>query len=167
MANDKKSRANKQAFKKSKIKEKNDFTVVFVHLNGTLNNTEYNYLISAMQLDAGYSNGTFTSQIFDASSNQTWNSISWTRELCYQCEFPNYKAAETGNYLRFANMTGNVFLMHLNELSGKIIDFSGNGKDGTNKGAIYGASGKFSTALNFDGINDYVDMGTGILPFSL
>jgi hypothetical protein len=46
----------------------------------------------------------------------------------------------------------------MNEQSGTIVDYSGEGNNGTNNGATYGAGGKFDTALEFDGINDYVNI---------
>ncbi|MFV9677687.1 MAG: LamG domain-containing protein, partial [Methanosarcinales archaeon] len=54
-----------------------------------------------------------------------------------------------------ANMTGNVLLMHMDETSGPIMDYSGKGNDGTNHGTTGGVAGKFGTALWLDG-TDYV-----------
>jgi hypothetical protein len=66
-------------------------------------------------------------------------------------ELPNYKGVEPT-----ANMTGNVLLYHLNEQSGMIIDYSGEGNNGTNYEASYGAEGKINTALWFNGANSVV-----------
>ena len=76
-------------------------------------------------------------------------------------ELPNNKEVESGDY--GANMTGNVLLMHLNEdgTNGTtIVDYSGE----ENNGTLYlnsstqnaTASGKFNTALQFNGTDDYV-----------
>jgi len=67
-------------------------------------------------------------------------------------ELPNYGVSDDT-----ANMTGNVLLMHLNETNGTIVDYSGEGHNGTAyNGVTYGADGKLGTALRFDGTNDYV-----------
>ena len=44
---------------------------------------------------------------------------------------------------------------------GKIYDLSGNGDVGTLQGNAYFTSGKFGSALEFDGTGDYVDCGNG------
>ncbi|MCL6579097.1 MAG: DUF2341 domain-containing protein, partial [Candidatus Bathyarchaeota archaeon] len=64
---------------------------------------------------------------------------------------PNYKARG------WTDMSGNILLYHMDEASGTIVDYSGEGNNGTNNGATYGASGKFNTALGFDG-DDYVEV---------
>ena len=51
---------------------------------------------------------------------------------------------------------------HLNETSGTILDSSGNGKSGTITGATYGADGKISKAISFDGNGDYIDITIAI-----
>ncbi|MEA3283115.1 MAG: DUF2341 domain-containing protein [Euryarchaeota archaeon] len=61
-------------------------------------------------------------------------------------ELPNYGASDAT-----ANMTGNVLLMHLDEMSEIIVDYSGAGNNGTNNGAEYGAPGKINTSLSFNG----------------
>ena len=44
---------------------------------------------------------------------------------------------------------------------GKVYDLSGNGDIGTLQGNAYFTSGKFGSALEFDGTGDYVDCGNG------
>jgi len=44
---------------------------------------------------------------------------------------------------------------------GKVYDLSGNGDVGTLQGNAYFTSGKFGSALEFDGTGDYVDCGNG------
>lgn len=51
---------------------------------------------------------------------------------------------------------------HLNETSGTILDSSGNGKSGTLTGATYGADGKISKSISFDGSEDYIDITIAI-----
>ncbi len=59
------------------------------------------------------------------------------------------------------NMTGNVLLMHMNEASGAIIDSSGNGDNGTQLGGVtYDFSGKLNSAMNFDGVDDYIEVNS-------
>ena len=54
-----------------------------------------------------------------------------------------------------------VGLWHFDEGSGvaKVADSSGNGNEGNVYDATTGVSGKFGNALNFDGVNNYVDCG--------
>jgi len=55
---------------------------------------------------------------------------------------------------------GVVGSWHFDEGSGTIAyDYSGNGNDGTIYGATWTNDGKFGSALNFDGSDDYVDCG--------
>ncbi|TKY91280.1 MAG: LamG domain-containing protein, partial [Candidatus Methanomarinus sp.] len=69
-------------------------------------------------------------------------------------ELPN-----NGNSDTTANMTGNVLLMHLDETGGPIVDYSGEGNNGTVHGGVtYGADGKINTSLSYDGDGDYVSV---------
>ncbi len=131
--------------------------------SGTHFRTFYNTSKAAVQLNATFSSGNFTSRIFDAGSNSSWNTISWLGGVCYQCELPANGVVETGDFIRKANMTGNVLLIHLNESSGTtFFDFSGNAYNGTCSGAACPASstaGKFGRALDFEttGTDDYLN----------
>ncbi len=50
------------------------------------------------------------------------------------------------------NMTGNVLLMHMNDISGSVLDSSGNGNNGTTNGTVtFGANGVIGNALSFNG----------------
>lgn len=125
--------------------------------NGTYNKTFYNNS-GFVQLNNTYSEGEFTSRLFDTGFNSQWNNISWINNAIG--ELPANQTIETKYGKGNINMTGNVLLFHLNEASGTIIDYSGNGHNGTeNGGATYGAYGKFNTALEFDGNDDYIDTG--------
>jgi hypothetical protein len=55
-------------------------------------------------------------------------------------------------------MTGNILLMHMNEASGNINDFSGQGNNGTYDGSLYNQQGKLKSGLGFDGDNDYINV---------
>ncbi len=87
--------------------------------------------------------GTYTSKVFDAGGTVTWRNISWAEEVPYGEELEPESSIK--------------LLMHFNELSGLITDYSGNDNDGsTNGGITYGAEGIFNTGLRFDGVNDYI-----------
>jgi len=50
-----------------------------------------------------------------------------------------------------------VLLMHMNEASGTIVDYSGQGNNGTLIAGVYGVDGKFNTAIYLDGTtNKYI-----------
>ncbi|MEK7184212.1 MAG: LamG domain-containing protein, partial [Patescibacteria group bacterium] len=66
--------------------------------------------------------------------------------------------SESGYGAGNMTLTSNIGLWHLNESSGTIADSSGNGNTGTLSGASYGASGRFNTALDFDGVDDFVSV---------
>lgn len=51
---------------------------------------------------------------------------------------------------------------HLNKESGDVIDSKG-AYTGTNHGAIRGVAGQIDNAFDFDGEDDYVSLGTGVL----
>lgn len=96
--------------------------------------------------------GIYTSSIKDARREAAWNTISWGEPIPYKEELPNNKGTDSG-----ADMDGNVLLLHLNELSGVITDYSGYGNNGTCEGGVtYGVPGRYNTALRFDGANDSV-----------
>ena len=134
---------------------------------GTHNRTQWDGPNNWLELTAAgqtSGSGDFTSRVMDAGDTAVWNSISWTPQRPLYKELPNNKGVETAYPTGNVNMTGNVLLMHMNEASGTIVDYSGQGTNGTTYGGVtYGASGRFNTALSFDGVNDYVGMGTGCL----
>ncbi len=64
------------------------------------------------------------------------------------------------NISSISNANGLVGSWHFNEGEGtRTRDYSGNNNDGTISGASW-TRGKYGTALEFDGVNDYVDIGT-------
>ncbi len=122
--------------------------------NGTFFRTFYNSSgFVQINISQGFFAGNFSGRIFDGLTNSTWQNISWFTELCYGCELPNNNTVERGNFLSPVNMSGNVLLAHLNELSGNITDYSiynNTGKVRFFEGTEYGASGKFNTSLDFE-----------------
>ncbi len=133
--------------------------------NGTYFQTEWNSSDSFVWLAPANTSGNFTSQIFNAGGSTTWNNISWFTEVPYNQELPDNQAVETGDFLRGANMTGNVLLLHFNNDSAygendtHVYDFSGNGNNGTvlSGNATWTSSGKLGEgAFEFDGTNDVI-----------
>ena len=116
----------------------------------------------------GQTNGSgyFTSRTMDTGFNASWTNITWVPQKPTHKELPNNKGVESDYPSGNANMSNNVLLMHMNENSGggcaggkDICDTSGEGNHGTaNGGLIYGATGKLNTCLDFDGIDDYVEI---------
>ncbi len=129
---------------------------------GTHNETQWNATNNWVELtETGKTNGlgSYTSSIKDAGGIASWDKISWTPQQPYYKELPNNKGQESGYPTGNADMTGNVLLLHMNEESGTIVDYSGEGNNGTTYGGVtYGAEGKFNTALEFDGVDDYVEV---------
>jgi hypothetical protein len=130
---------------------------------GTHSNTIWNATNNWLELTPGSSpfnaSGNFTSRVMNAGCAVAWNNIAWTPQRPLYKELPNNKGVESGYPAGNADMTGNVLLMHMNEASGTIVDYSGEANNGTDNGATYGASGRFNSALSFDGLNSYVDCG--------
>ena len=54
------------------------------------------------------------------------------------------------------NMTGNVLLMHLNEASGTVVDYSGEGNNGTAYDLTRNANGKFDKCFDYTGLDSRV-----------
>ncbi len=123
---------------------------------GIYNNTFFNDTLRAVQLNLSYSSGNYTSKVLDSSGTSKWNNITWWSGYGY--ELPHNKSSE--DYIvNPMNMSDNVLLMHLNEASGVIIDYSGEGNNGTTGGDVtYNATGKLNTALDFDGDGDYINL---------
>lgn len=127
---------------------------------GTYTDTQWDSVNSWIELDStGTTNGTgnFTSDIFDATSNTSWENISWNPEAPYYKELPNGGNSETEYNSGNASMNGNVLLMHMNESSGNLIDSSPNSNNGNNSGADYSIDAKLNNGLRFNSAeNDYV-----------
>ena len=131
--------------------------------NGSYNNTFYDSS-RFIQLKNNNSSGDYISDIVDAGNSAIWNLISWNQEICYKCALLDYGSSEKA-YTNNLNMTGNVFLAHLDETNvnhgTKIKDTSNNPVDGvmftyegsTNKNS----KGIFNDSIKFDGMNDFVN----------
>lgn len=105
-----------------------------------------------VNVSQGFLSGNFTSRIF-SSQNASWQNVSWTQGSCYGCELSNGSITETGDFVRRANMSGNVLLVHLNEATTPVFDSSGNGNNGTCTAANCPASSttsKFGRAFDFE-----------------
>jgi hypothetical protein len=125
--------------------------------SGTYTQTEYS--TDHIQLSAGQTSGTYRSSIKDAGENVTWQSLAWTPNIPLYKELPDNKQEETAYSSKNVNMADNKLLLHLNESSGQIMDSSGEANNGTDNGGItYGQDGKFNTAIQFDGTDDYIQL---------
>ncbi len=127
--------------------------------NGTFFNSQYNSSINGIQLNYSSSYGNYSSPVFDGGGLSEWLNISWTPGTLYQGELPPNGEIET--YPEGINMSGNTLLLHFNNNSGTITDYSGNNYDGT----VFGtpnwiSNGKFNGGFNFPGsnTNDYIDI---------
>ncbi len=125
---------------------------------GSYINTQWIGTESGVKLASGTS-GTYTSQIFSASTLSAWTTLYWSPSQPSYKELPNNQASESSYNSGNANMSGNVLLYHLNETSGTITDSSGSGNAGTYNGSLYGQTGKFNRAIGFAGSSDYIDAG--------
>jgi hypothetical protein len=97
----------------------------------------------------------FSDDFLDYSKLESYQNITVTNGKVllsnFPLELPDYKGVEPT-----ANMTGNVLLYHMNEATGMIVDYSGEGNNGTDYEASYGVAGKINTALWFNGVNSGV-----------
>ncbi len=116
---------------------------------GTYNQTYYNTSSNAVML-SNY-NGDYKSKFFDYSEKTlSFNTISFS---AYIPEFEELSVED-----------GMVGLWHFNEDSGTIAyDETANDNDGTINGANW-TTGKFNSALDFDGDGDYVNTSTNNFP---
>ncbi|MFH1188719.1 MAG: LamG-like jellyroll fold domain-containing protein [bacterium] len=137
--------------------------------------TEYNIsnntvILSNYGKSAGV--GLYSSRIYDAGGISEWNNFSWIPLRPTYKELPNNQISESGYPNGNSNMTGNVLLLHMNELTDAtcsgaldICDTSGSGNHGTRIGANLGVIGKLRTGINYDG-NDRSLFPTTINPGS-
>ncbi|PLW80538.1 hypothetical protein C0585_02090 [Candidatus Woesearchaeota archaeon] len=100
--------------------------------------------------DWGDSNYTFSSWDLGNYNNTWFNGSGLVAN--FSSELPS-DSVEDG----WVNMTKNVLLLHMDEASGIIVDYSGQGNNGTESGGVtYSAEGQIGTALSFDGSDDYI-----------
>ncbi len=129
---------------------------------GTHNMTQWDTDNNLVKLQAAQTSGDFTSRIMDAGASTSWTTLSWTPQMPYYKELPGNNEIETGYPEGNADMSGNVLLIHMNEISwngtaGEVVDSSGGGNHGTAyNGATTTTNGKFNGAGNFNGVSGYV-----------
>ena len=143
------------------------------HLQGVIDEVAiFNRPLSSQEVVSIYSRqspvyfGQFDSRIMGSGTiTLPWTNLAWTPLQPQLKELPNNNRAELGYPAGGVNMTGTVLLMHLNEISGttSFADTSGLNNNGSCSGAgcpTAGVSGRFNTALSFDGANDFVSLGS-------
>jgi hypothetical protein len=105
---------------------------------GVYSDTEWNG--SAIVLSEGEFSGSYLSEVFDADNEAVWENVSWV----------------SGEFGELSADQNSVLLLHMNEESGEIVDFSGEGNDGDYNGVLYSEEGKIGDAVGFDGNNDLI-----------
>ncbi len=131
--------------------------------NGTFSQTFFNTTIGAVQLNtsAVFLQGNFTSRIFDAGSIITvWNNISWLSNAIG--DLPDNNVVETNFENDNADMTGNIILLHQNQVAGNNSpDTSGNDNNATATNMEDGdwVTGIVGNAIDFGGTDEFMDMG--------
>ena len=80
---------------------------------------------SGLSLQTGLSTGTYTSREFNVRSTSSWETFSWIPAAPYTKEYPDNASTETAYSTGNVAMTNNVMLLHLDETSGSVTDYSG------------------------------------------
>ncbi|MBU1922371.1 prepilin-type N-terminal cleavage/methylation domain-containing protein [Patescibacteria group bacterium] len=118
---------------------------------------------------AGKTNGigTYTSRIFNVGAVVSWDNISWEPNAPYGKALPDNGASEVLYADGNANMNSTAVLFHFNESAGASVfgDTSGNSNNGSCSGddcPTAEVTGKYKTALDFDGNDDYVEIDNTI-----
>ncbi len=123
--------------------------------NGTYSDTQFDGTNNWVELDAtGLTNGTgsYTSEVFDAGDDISWNTLSWNTTHPTLKDLPDNGQSEFGYDSGNSNMQNNELLLHFEESSGNVSDSSGSGLSGTvGATTTYGAAGRFNKALDFSG----------------
>jgi len=131
---------------------------------GAHSGTQWDAVNEWLELVPGGSSGYYTSRVMDAGAVAPWDSISWVPARPSMKELPNSKGVESAYAFGNADMTGNVFLAHLDEspvTHGTTCgDSSGESNDATmytSEGAAdKSCAGKLAGAVSFDGVDDYL-----------
>ncbi len=109
--------------------------------------------------------GYFDSRVMQASGGSYgWNSIALTTTRPIGMQLPDNGVLEVSYSDGNVDMAGNALLLHLNEAGGftSFADASGLGNGGICSGSncpTAGVTGRFGTALSFDGNDDYINLG--------
>jgi prepilin-type N-terminal cleavage/methylation domain-containing protein len=134
---------------------------------GAYTDMQYDTINEWIELTAqGRANGTgmYTSSIKDVGVQAIWRSITWTPTWPFSKELPDNKGTESGYPNGNVDMTDSELLLHFNEaaLATTFIDTSGESHTGTCATGCptAGASGIFNTAVDFDGADDRLRVGT-------
>lgn len=105
--------------------------------------------------------GSYTSQIFDNSSSQSWTKLRWTPNQPASKELINDAADESGYLANNVSMSQNTLLLHLNESTASTT-FTNNSGTGANGSCTSPAcptmevESILNTAANFDGTDDVI-----------
>jgi uncharacterized repeat protein (TIGR01451 family) len=115
-------------------------------------------------IDTSLATGVFTSRVFDGLNVVSWTQLSWVPRRPSLKPLPDDGGVEWGYVYGEANMTGNRILLHLDD-SAPFDDASGNGLDGTCTDCpAAGATGRFNSAVTFDGSNDTIVISDTVDP---
>jgi hypothetical protein len=135
--------------------------------NRTLSSSEVSELYDKGK--SGIITGSYTSPVRDIGFPAHWETIKWDQEPWQMGkELPDNKYNEKAENVNGSDMTNNALLLHLNnnaalgEDSDSFYDSSGSLGMVSCTGAscpTYTNDGKLNGAFNFDGINDYIDLG--------
>jgi hypothetical protein len=133
---------------------------------GQHSGTEWDSSNGWLELAAPGTSGFFTSRVLDAGAAAAWTEIHWTPRRPYLKGLPDNGGVESEYPEGNADMTGNVFLAHLDESPCAGGDVVADSSGASNHGVLYtgeGASdksveGALGSALYFDGIDDYVEV---------
>ena len=103
--------------------------------------------------------GNYTSAVLDLSSDMIWQNFTWAGSGIYGSSLPDSQVVESD--YNGANMTGNMLLLHMNESSGNIVDFSGNSYTSNLIGEVEYSSTEtvFDGSIKFTEDKGYYDLG--------
>jgi hypothetical protein len=127
--------------------------------DGTYDNTHYNVSNSGLQLNNLQNYGNYTSKIYTSLGFSQWLNITIKTDAPYGQELIHNNKIETE--INGIDMTGNTLLLHFNEDSTTITDYSINSNNATVNGApTWISNGKFGGGFDFAGGNivDYIDL---------
>ena len=148
------------------INTQNEPLIGFAHLSNTLedfnlgtrNKTIFNISNSRFELDSTgktTKSGDYTSPIIDSKYERTWESITVGSTDKYHQALPDSLGSVDTGSAGIINMTGNVYLAHMNDTSNSIADSSGNSITGTSYNST-SVDGYFGKAQRFNGTKAYI-----------
>ncbi|MFH1188623.1 MAG: LamG-like jellyroll fold domain-containing protein [bacterium] len=135
--------------------------------------TQYDSLNNWVELSTlgkGNGYGRYASGIKDATGASLWSTLTWIPSRPNYKELPNNRGIESGYLNGDMDMSGNMLLLHMNEITDgtcstgdDVCDTSSNNYHGWRTGATLGATGKLNTGISFDG-NDALNFGNVLNP---